>query len=70
LVWAVSGGGLLGRRLRHWLSYLRFGLRVLGQLRLGLPVLGQLRHSQLRFGQLRLGRAGPDGVMLSQLIPG
>jgi hypothetical protein len=70
LVWAVSGGSLLDRRLRHWLSYLRFALRVLGQLRLGLPVLGQLRHSRLWFGQLRLRRAGPDCVMLSQLIIG
>jgi hypothetical protein len=46
--------------VRHWLSYLRFGLGV----------LGQLRHSRLRFGQLRLRRAGTDCAMLSQLIPG
>ena len=55
LVWAASGGGLLDRRLRHWLSYLRFGLRVLGQ---------------LRFGQLRFGRAGFGYVLFSPLIPG
>ena len=54
--WPASGGGLLGRRLRHWLSYLRFGLRV----------LGQFRHSQLRLGQLRLRRTGPGCVMLSR----